>query len=64
MNWSVTEVVKMTDRITVRLERPDWPPVRMTWDGHFHAYHYDGTTMRVEPKYHAGLLRALRNYFE
>jgi 2-methylcitrate dehydratase PrpD len=64
MNWQVTQVIQMTDKISVRLEHPaGHHPVRMTWDGKYRTYHYDGTSMLVEPKYHRQLLRALRNYF-
>jgi hypothetical protein len=63
MNWEVTQVIQMTDKISVRLEAPGAHPVRMIWNGATRTYEYDGTGMLVERKYHAALLRALRNYF-
>lgn len=63
MNWTVTQVVSMTDKISVRLEYPGGHPVRMTWNGATRSYHYDGTGMKVEAKYIKKLEQALRNYF-
>lgn len=64
MNWEVTEVIQMTDKISVKLVHPDHGlAVRMIWNGASRDYEWDGTGMKVERKHHAGLLRALRNYF-
>jgi hypothetical protein len=63
-NWKVTKLYQLDHKLIIHLTAPDLPPAKVIWNGSTRRYEYDGWELLLDHKHHAGVDKALRNYFE